>query len=111
MAYDYNGAAAVNRHLDALERAEDQAADRWEEIRHEAMTCADDIHEVLFDVREVLANLVGNNDIEGIGLVVVAAMSAYGSRIATKTLGTEAEADRMPTELQAALAALAVRRH
>jgi hypothetical protein len=107
MTFDFNGAAETDKALDLKDAQDDHTSARWEEIRREAMTCADDIHEVLFDVREMLAEYIAKNDPQAIGAIVIAAMDAYGSRLATRMLGSPQAVNKLPNELQAAAKALA----
>ncbi len=107
MAFDFNSAAETDRALDLKDAQDDQATARWEEIRREAMTNVDDISDVVFDVRELLAEYISKNDPQAIGAIVIAAMDAYGSRIATRMLGSPQAASKLPDELQAAAKALA----
>jgi len=107
MAYDFNSAAETDRALDLKDAQDDQATARWEAIRREAMTNVDDVSDVLFDVREMLAEYIAKNDPQAIGAIVIAAMGAYGSRLATRMLGSPQAASKLPNELQAAAKALA----
>jgi hypothetical protein len=107
MAYDFNGAAETDKALDLKDAQDDHTTARWEEIRREAMTNVDDICDVVFDVREMLAEHIAKNDPQAVGAIVIAAMDAYGSRLATRMLGSPQQASKLPDELQAAAKALA----
>jgi hypothetical protein len=107
MTFDFNSAANTAAALDLRDAQDDETTARWEEIRREAMTNVDDICDVVFDVREMLAEHIGKNMPHAVGAIIIAAMDAYGSRLATRMLGSKEQASQLPDELQAAAKALA----